>query len=923
MKKNRSLITIIALATTVLMISCTKESTEAGTLLPDDSSKVAVSLVAFSEPESKVNLDFERAHNINWSDADLIAVFDGTSKNQFSIDEGSNTGTSATFSGTAVSGADLYAVYPYAAGNSLSGSNLSVTVPVNQVIGTNACVDTTAIVSVGHVIGGQAEFKQVCGLVKVVVSGNNVRKVILTGNSLAGTATVAADGTLSAVTAGSNSIELSYASGANFPAGTYYAAVLPGTTSAGVFSVQIINGGGLTWQKSASASVTIERKKVISAGDIDSEATFVRHITNKEELFAWGNVMGDEHNVTVYLDADIDCASDPWVGTGATFDGIFEGQNHKIYNLVVTYDGDTGFITRLTGSLKNLTIGSSDGSNWDNVSTITHNGMSEVDADTHYLGLIGRMAGNGTLEGVNNFAHIVAATTYSRVYVGGLVGLIPGEESVTINDCANWGSVTNNSVWDKGQTRMGGIVGQCSGSLAASNLENHGALTVNNIVTNFVGGLCGDLGSESAIFEGANYGTISFTDAGTQKTYIGGCFGSVRGSTIYSCHNYAPIMITRNAEHWFGGIAGFMESGESGLSECINHTGADLDVASSVQKRVLMGGIVGGCQYNGTGPFAATFDTCKNEASITNNGSATDFGGIAGLFDNYLSSGTIMISNCENTGAIASEVTDNLSGLSRELRVGGIIGGTDPENTGCEQVIESCINRGTVMIKGALKSGASVRFGGIVGNTYNNVTIENCKNYGDVGCPNIGTSDAGSAVFYFGGIVGAFQDRTESRHQKVIDCINTGTISTLRAYNNQYLGGIVGGGTNKDAYPEITGCKNYADISATKLTNTMVGGLCGYTCWNMSNSSNFGNVSGGSWNGAVVGDGNAKAITTVGIKVGDAVEVTGATNAGAKYSGGKKTYTFSTTLTLEKQWFSGWSDSAITVTVVDQETYSE
>ena len=91
----------------------------------------------------------------------------------------------------------------------------------------------------------------------------------------------------------------------------------------------------------------------------------------------------------------------------------------------------------------------------------------------------------------------------------------------------------------------------------------------------------------------------------------------------------------------------------------------------------------------------------------------------------------------------------------------------------------------------------------------------------------------------------------------------------------------------------------------------------------MSNSANFGNVSGGSWNGAVVGDGNAKAVMVEGIEVGEEVEVTGATNAGVKYSGGKKTYKFTTTPSLEKQWFSGWADPAITVTVVDQESWSE
>ena len=928
MKKSFILMTLVAIAAMTLVFSCTKEHDD---IYPADSHKVAVSLIAFGESASKVNLDFERVHNIQWSDEDKIAVFDGSSKNQFGIEDGTNTGTSATFTGTAASGAALYVVYPFAAGNTLSGSNLSVTVPANQVIGTNAIVDTTALVSVGKVVAGEAEFKQVCGLVKVEVTTGGIRRIILSGTNLSGTATVSAEGVISAVTDGSNSVELTYEGGANFPKGTYYAAVLPGTTAAGSFSVQIVGGGGLSWQKSASSAVTIVRKTVIGAGTIDSEATFVRHITNKDELYEWGGVMGDESGVIVYLDADIDCESDPWVGMGVTFDGTFEGQDHKIYNLVVNYDGDTGFISRLTGTVRNVTFGSANGSSWDNVSIITHEGTSADNADTHYLGLIGRMAGNGTLDNVVNYASIVAAATNSRVYLGGLVGLVPGYETVTLTSCRNYGSVTNNSTWAGGQTRMGGIVGQCSGAIDASDLENHGALTIHNNVTNFIGGLCGDLGGGSSVTSASNYGTITFTDSGTQKTYIGGCFGSVRGSTILDCHNYAHITLTRNAPHWFGGIAGFMEAGESALMACINHEEAILDVASSVNtndanaSRVLMGGILGGCQYNGEGPFAVTVDDCQNKAVITSHGTASDIGGIAGLLDNYLGSATIAISTCENLGAISSAVVDGATGMGRELRMGGIVGGTDAEDgKGCDQVIQSCINRGSVTAAGALKAGASVRFGGIVGNTYNNVVIDDCKNYGHVGCDNAGTDGGGSAVFYFGGIVGSFLGRTAAKHQSVTNCINTGEISTVRAYNNQYLGGIVGGGSNADTYPVVSGCKNFGVISATKLTNTLVGGLCGYTRWNMSDCSNFGNVVGGAHNGAVVGDANGNAIMTVGIKVGEDVEVTGAANAGTKYTEGKKTYTFTTSSTLEKRWFTGdGTGAAVTVTVVDQETYSE
>jgi hypothetical protein len=915
-------ITLLSLSI-VTLASC-KQEVWVDNSMTDDSEKVLVSFSGKGEsdsPDSRVTLDFSQAQNVRWSDNDLIAVFDGTAKNQFSIADGTNTGATATFTGEVTVGyTSLYAVYPYSAGNSHNGSNLSVTVPSTQTVSSTAKVDPAALVSVGQVIAGATEFKQVCGLLKFEINSAGIAKVIIKGTNLAGTATVAsATGVVSSISSGENSIVISSSEG-TFATGTYYAAVLPGTTAAECFTVAFVESDGLTHERTASGAVSVARKQGKSIGYVDGSYSVSRHIFTKDQLFAWGAAMGSDDHVPVYLEADIDCESDPWTYGTVEFNGTFDGQNHKIFNFVVESASQSCFIYTHSGKLKNVVIGSSNGSSWDNVSRITNTGTS---GSIEYVGIVSRLTGKGSIENVTNYAKVeVSSSSNSRAYVGGLVGVIPDSAlGVMITDSKNYGAVSNASSWSDAQTRMGGILGQCDGTLTASGIENHGAITVGNNVTNFIGGLCGDLGSGSAVSASKNYGTISFTDGGTSKTYLGGCFGSVRGSTISDCHNYGAITATRNAECWFGGIAGFCESGKTSITDCINHTGADLTVASSVTKRVLMGGITGGCQYNGSGPFAVIIQDCRNDAAVTNSGCASDFGGIAGLFDNYLSSATILIQNCENTGAISSTVENNTS-MSRELRVGGIIGGTDPESAGCEQIYRSCINRGMVTVDGALKSGASVRVGGIVGNAYECTTIDKCKNFGNVGSV-VGGSDAGSAVFTFGGILGYIHSRSASRYQQVTDCINTGTVSSVRNYNNQYLGGIVGGGTtDNNVYPQVTGCKNFGNISATKTTNTLVGGLCGYIKYTLANSSNFGDVTGGAWNGAVVGDGNSSAVVTTGIKVGDGVEVTGAANAGTKYSEGRNTYSFTTTLTDEKKWFSGWSDAPITATVVGQETYN-
>ncbi|MBO4340937.1 MAG: hypothetical protein J5835_05865 [Bacteroidales bacterium] len=917
----------IALASIAIaaLASCTQET-------PADNyeqgPKVKISFKAQGEadiPESKVTLDFSQTQNVRWSDDDLIAVFDGTAKNQFGIDGGTNTGATATFSGEVTPGyANLYAVYPYSAANSLSAGSLSVTVPSNQTVSSTAKVDPAALVSVGQVSAGTIEFKQVCGLLKFEITTANVSQVILRGTNLAGTATVATSGIISSVTSGESQIAVSCSEG-TFAIGAYYAAVLPGTTAAGSFKVDFVESSGLTHSKTASSAVTVVRKQGKAIGAFDNSYSLSRHIFNKAQLFAWGEAMvGDEQKMPVYLEADIDCTGDTWSYTGTEFNGQFYGQNHKICNLVVQTSTRTGLIYTLDGSIKDLVFGSSDGNSWDNTSRITHTGTA---GEIEYVGLVCRLTGDGSISNVKNFAKVeVPSSSSSRAYVGGIVGNVPDTATgAVINHSKNYGAVSNASSWSGNETRMGGIVGQGSGALAASGIENHGAITVANSVTNFVGGLCGDLATGSSVTGSSNYGTITFTGGGTQQTYVGGCFGSVRGSTISDCHNYAAVTVTRNAQHRFGGILGLLQSGTIMLSGCVNHTGADLTVASSVAARTVLGGIAGACLNGNSSSMTVTIEDCKNEADIVNNGASSEIGGIVGMLDSEYSGAahTFRVLSCENTGAVSNAASDvAFNSLGRELRIGGIIGSSDADSGLLSIIIRSCINRGDVTTAGALTSGKAVRIGGISGLAWYDALFDKCKNFGDVEC-NAAGSDGG-ATMNMGGIVGFFEARTSSRYQRITDCVNTGEVSSIRNVGTQYIGGILGSVNNAGGYSNyglVDGSKNYGTISATRQANTMVGGICGYAKHTISNCSDFGSISGGAWNGAVVGDGNSSAVITTGIKVGNGVEVTGAANANTKYSNGNTTYSFTTTMTNEKRWFSGWSDAAITVTVVGQETY--
>ena len=59
--------------------------------------------------------------------------------------------------------------------------------------------------------------------------------------------------------------------------------------------------------------------------------------------------------------------------TPRIFRGVLDGQNHKLYNFVTDpASPQTGFVSDLGGTVKNLVLGSSDGSTYDGTSLVSH-----------------------------------------------------------------------------------------------------------------------------------------------------------------------------------------------------------------------------------------------------------------------------------------------------------------------------------------------------------------------------------------------------------------------------------------------------------------------------------------------------------------------------------------------------------------------
>ncbi len=866
--KNLKLYALAALAASAFLVSCNKE-----TVTDTPSVKTPISFVAFGEPQTKVTLDFSQTANVRWLDNDLIAVFDGTAQNQFSIAPETNTGESATFSGEVTAGAtNLYAVSPYSAAVSQSGTNLTVTVPSSQTISSSTNVDPAALVQVGIVDNGSIEFKQVCGLLKITVSGDNVREIIVNGNAIAGTATVAAgNGEMSSSSSTSDSITLSYEGGSNFPAGTYYAAVLPGTTSAGHFSIQLVSTYGATWVKTAASAVTFKRLKGLDAGNIDGSASFARHITNKDELFAWGAAMGKESGVTVYIDNDIDCGSDPWTYSGS-FDGVLEGQNHKIYNFIAQQPEGACMFGALTGSIKDLVIGSSDGSSWDNTSIFRH---AETGLESAvYIAPVALLGDGASISNVTNFAKVEATSaTDTRVFVGGLVGHLGTNWSATMTNCKNYGNLVNNSTYGgTDQSRMGGIMAQCNGSLTASNLENHGNLTSTNGWNAFVGGLCGDLAVGSVISgTNVNNGNISVTGNGAKK-YIGGCFGSMRGSSISSCTNNGTVTVDvcTSVNNHIGGITGLLQSKTNSITDC--HNTNTISCGSSLSGRTYLGGITGGCNGDSVSSDGITISSCTNSGAVKNNGGASDIGGIAGQIAPAAASITVTISDCFNSGAISSTVAEG-NGSNNNLNIGGIAGQLDPTSDTSKHntyIVSGCNNTSTghVSAAGAFRTDKWLTLGGIVGTSKGDLRVSSCSNEGLVDYDGDTSYSSMTIAMYTGGIIGYISGGADTFGNASISiCTNKGIITSGRAKLN-YLGGIVGNAAVTNNYT-VTSCKNFGTISKTAASGsensgTRVGGLIGgankATCTKCYNFGSVSTVSNAGKAGAIMGGSNENSL---------------------------------------------------------------
>jgi len=334
-----------------------------------------------------------------------------------------------------------------------------------------------------------------------------------------------------------------------------------------------------------------------------------------------------------------------WYFDGIAFEGIFDGADHRVNNLIID-DGGTGndylglFGYTENGQIENLSV--------ENISI-------RVGENSHFLG--GLLGYNNTLTVINcNVTGEISAERDSRV-IGGMIGRnIDGE----ISNC----NTVSNIYPGMHTTEIGGLIGSNVNG-AISNCNTKGAVS-GEYKSCELGGLIGR----------CNDGTITDCYAtGTISGYmqLGGLVGHNVDNIVTNC--YATGTVTGGV-YGIGGLIG--DNAYAQINNCYA-VGAVFGEHFSSQ----LGGLIG---RNNGGNNDNTIMNSFATGTVAGGNSSKFLGGLIG--DNVYA---VTIS-CYATGTVTSgDDSDSIGGLIGEnhcsnvidcYAIGGVLGGNNSQNLG-------------------------------------------------------------------------------------------------------------------------------------------------------------------------------------------------------------------------------------------------
>ena len=793
---------MLGIAATALL-SCAdeiapEEETVPGGEIPEEVSGTVPMVFSAAVEETDTRSDIS-GNYILWESSDKIAIFDGSEIREFSASSVSANGRSADFTGTAASVGTYYAVAPFEAATNLSTANsrISITISHSQVIVGDHCVDTKALVSTAVASGTtDLSFENQFSLMKVKLETSNIVGISVVGNnneSIAGSSHFYYGGEgaprVDLSNAGQKQVNLIYketegSSPSAFPAGEYYIAIWPTDFTKG-YTVILTDEDGAKSLKSTSAEQNLGRNGGQNLSTIDNATFCPSIIMTAAQLKMWRRLAtagayaaGDE----VKLGADIDLGGYAWTPV-PEFLGIFDGQNHKIYNFTVSNPDDNrvGFIRTLGSSsgeaavLKNVVFGSADGTTADGTSSISLS--LESSSSWSYAGLVGYAHKNSHILNVTSFIPVDATATLTTKHaIGGIAGA--AGDNAKFENCVNYATVTSHSSCTSTEdSAVGGILGQTGNvDVQFVSCTNNGRVDNYCVGVSCIGGIIAKSTGTGMLVDACvnaeritNYAASVASTKGNWDISIGGIIGFMGNTTtVNKCSNngqlYCEGATNGDYDVCYGGIVGNTTKSGSIIKGCSN-TAEYMHETLSFNSYLAAGGIIG----RSSGRITITK---ADDGTLTTN-TAQYFGrhdykhhiyvgGIAGLIEKQAST---VIEFCTNEGRIVGG-SGTQSTAKINFNSGGICGGAS------SGIIRDCVNNGFIIGR----DGDFIAwYGGIVGCKDKYPTsVLRCTNNGAVSGYNCSGSSA------IGGLLSVFQpDKTEVR-----DCINNGLITTGNVYTN-------------------------------------------------------------------------------------------------------------------------------------------
>lgn len=772
--------------------------------------------MSFSIAGTKAHLN---GKEVVWEEGESMAVYDGFAVREFTM----TSLEKLTFEGEISENSTYqWAVYPYSA-EGISGTETTITLPlpaIQKLSGENTAKGS--LISAGKIDNGHVLLRNLASVVSVEITKSDIASIMVEGAALAGAATFDAEGTLQAVEDGAGaSASLAPASGV-FAAGTYYVPVLPGLSEADL-KVSLVRKDGYKGSKVVE-NIQLERNKIYAAGQLDKTVEeWVYEVPDAAALLKWHSGHNKdwsnsvktnypEANNKVLLTGDVDLggSANKWEWKDLYCE--FDGNDHKIYNVVIERDAHVHFFEQLYADIHDVTFGSKDGKTYDGVSKIMSTYKAGADV-WQYIGLFQRASSSGlTVKNVVSYVPVtVPADANGKFRAAGLIclGTSGATENRTteINSCKTYGkvSILHTEIPGTNVNYVSGMIGLMdatngyTNTLKVTNCENHADVDVHHPRVEAIGGILGQRFANSTsnnkylylTMTGCkNYGNITYScSTEGSRSAIGGIIGKAVETSatdadgkyyvnITNCENgkkgVASSVVSNGVLYCVGGVAGWI-NGVS-MTGCKNYgsvSAADQIVLEDKTKSNVAGGVAGNVASAASSDTAANSDkltllnNCRNEGSVSavfntistggNNGlSGGAVGGVAGSLRSIAE-----FKNNDNVG----DVTGVNAYASKYVFVGGIAGHSHCVND--ENSFYGCRNAGTIKAGGTSSGKANVGLGGIVGKLQAN--IYSCANYGAVVRENAGNSNAGSVV----GMTRA--------SATVKDCIASGTVDGVAA----------------------------------------------------------------------------------------------------------------------------------------------